>query len=299
MPGTTDKTALYVYLPEQEYLARRWLRQVLGPRVKLARVEHRGVEVWKLNADHLLTLAGSVANAYGPTKMRLEVLHTRTCDSRCQDATETRAWECVCSCGGEFHGNNGSRNDWYPVGRTTLVRHDKTRIDQLIITDGQLETLRKVPRPARPAPIVLTPPPRTPHPVPVTPPTTTPARPTRTVVPAPAPTQAWFDDLQRGPAAGSPPGPAGPPPVPAPIPRRKPVTGSMMIAAVLLLAAVVGGIWLLADQHPSTSQQVIDQETIEPAPPPQEPVEPPPSPVQAVTPPPRLPAGCFPFQAGC
>ncbi len=305
-PGT-ETTELYVYLPDDEYSARRWLRRVLGKGIPIERVRRHGVPAWKLAASHMIPLVGSIAHAYGPTKVRLEITRVdegRTieeqCDTRCQTAKVTRVWDCVCACGGKYHGNGRDPHSWYPVGRTTLVRGTKTQIEQLILVDGQLPDVKKVPRPSKPRPAAM-PQARLPHP------TSTPIQP---VSPRPAPTAprtaipaaGRFGDPDRWPipAVSAPPTTAAQASTPV---RRR--VGGPLVAAMAAIVAVTGGLWLTTHLQPEANR-APDQETTPPSatsvelpPPPAEeqlpaPVDELPAPMQ-----PQLPAGCYPFQTGC
>lgn len=300
VPGAKRKSVeLFAYLPDDEEQARAWLKKVLGSRVQLERVQHRGVTVWKLSAEHLLRLVGAMAYAYGPTKMRLEVLHARKCDWKCKKAKVTSAWKCVCKCAGEFHGGKGDRNDWYPAGGSTIVYYDKTRIDQLIIAEGQFPADRKVPRPVPPpaaTPVLAVEPPAY-RPVPLPP-----ARPAPEPAPVSPPPRTAVPMSSRSNTPPHRPGPATPRPAlrsahPVAVKMRRPV--ARPLAAVLALVAISGGVWLGSRPDTPSEQQVTDRGTVQPAPPPPERQLPPPPPAEQPAPEPRLPAGCFPFQSGC
>ncbi|WP_280336060.1 hypothetical protein [Nocardia wallacei] len=309
----TGSTQLFVYLPDDEYTARRWLRQVLGEGVHLPRDRRRGVAVWRITAEHMIPLVGSMAFAYGPTKVRLEITRVdenktikEQCDTRCQNAVATRVWDCVCACGGKYHGNGLDPHSWYPVGRTTLVRFEKTQIEQLVFLDGQLPDVKKVPRPRPPRPVIAAPPPRLPRPAAMirpTPPAPEPVEPPapRTVIPA----AGRF----HGPGYRPQPVVEAPPPRPA-APVTVPVrrgSAASLVAAVLAVLAVSGGVLLMA--HPeSEAHKVTAPETVLPSatpeaelppPPAEEPAPPPPTEERPAPVQPRFPAGCYPFQTGC
>ncbi|WP_331758735.1 hypothetical protein OG225_41165 (plasmid) [Nocardia sp. NBC_01377] len=292
-----NRPTLYAYLPEDQEQAKNWLRQVLGTRVRLRPVRRHGLAAWQLSPRHLLTLTGELAYAYGTAEMRVEFVPTSLCTSQCEDA-KIPVWECVCRCAGEFHGGRGSRVSWYPTQpRTRLSRNERTQTDQLIVTAGQLEAVKKIPRPA--APVVVEQPPLEPprHTAPQRDPVSPGPQAPRTVIPA----AARFGDSQQTSATTGPPAPS-----PAhrrtrqvPVSVRTPVAAPL-IAAVLLIAAVVGGVWLAVQpDHPDTRHST-NSETSEPA---EIPAELAPPPVAAAepapTPAPRFPAGCFPFQADC
>jgi hypothetical protein len=304
VPGDSDnRVELYAYLPDTPEQARAWLKKALGRRVPLRQVQRHGVAAWKLSPNHLLRLTAAMAYAYGPTKMRLEVRHTSICDQKCKDAKVTPVWECVCKCAGEFHGGKGPRNGWYPVGRSTIVRHDTTRIDQLIVTDGQLLTPhKKVPRPATVPPVrpALPATPVLHRPVPV-PAATAPAEPAaeppapRTVIPM----KEAFSAPDQGTAAVRP-WPAG---------RGRPVAvaaqksvAAPLAAAVLTFVALAGGIWWVTNPDPPAAEQVVPHDPTRSAPAAageKTQLPPPPGSPEPPHPEPQLPAGCFPFQLGC
>ncbi|WP_216917702.1 hypothetical protein, partial [Nocardia noduli] len=143
-----NKPTLYAHLPEDQDVAERWLRQVLGTRVRLSPVQRDGVTAWELSARHMLTLTGELAYAYDAAEMRVEFVPTSACTDRCKNA-KIPVWECVCRCAGEYHGGRGSRVSWYPTQPPTPFSHnERTQTDQLIITAGQLAAVKKIPRPA-------------------------------------------------------------------------------------------------------------------------------------------------------
>ncbi|MGW6332210.1 hypothetical protein [Nocardia rhamnosiphila] len=304
VPGDSEnRVELYAYLPDDPEQARAWLKKVLGRRVPLRQVQRHGVAAWKLSPNHLLRLTAAMAYAYGPTKMRLEVRHTSICDQKCKDAKVTPVWECVCKCAGEFHGGKGPRNGWYPVGRSTIVRHDTTRIDQLIVTDGQLPTPhKKVPRPAAVPPIrpALPAAPALPRPVPAPaattpPPKFAPVSAPRTVIPV----KETFGVPDRGMAVVRP-RPAGRS-RPVAVTARKSVAGPVA-AAVLTFVALAGGIWWVTNPEPPAAEQVTPHDPPHSSPgAPEDETQLPRPPVNPEPPAPRpqLPAGCFPFQLGC
>ncbi|GAB4590274.1 hypothetical protein [Nocardia sp. IFM 10818] len=309
-PGTKRKVALYVYLPDDEYRAQRWLRRVLGSRVKLTRVQHRGVQVWQLSPTHLIPLAGALADSYGVVKIRLEILvEVDRCDTKCRDAKASSVWECLCSCAGEHHGGYGIRSDWYQTGRSTLKKYEKTQIDQLIVSAGLIPVRQHVPRPA-PTPKPAPPQPFRPRPrpalppqhLPATPPTPTP-RPVADVRP-PAPTPPQRRVMPDVAYSSGPRYVAGDswtsnrytpsqPPAPA---RNRRASGGMGIALAVAatgIVAVVVGISVMP-HHPAADPPRTTQAGIpEPAP------EPPPEPSTDVPTTRQFPPGCYPLQQGC
>lgn len=311
-PGTeTNKDPalrLYAYIPAEEARARAWLKQLLGQQISLERVRRNDLTVWKLAPSHLVPLAGALAGEFGGAEMRLHVRSsTRRCHPRCVAAKKTPVWECVCRCGGEHHGGRGIRSDWYAEGRTTIAEFGKTQIDQIFLPPGRIPVhkniWRLIPAPApEPAPTVELPPqqPSTPTSAPATPaPAMSPPRPV-------TPTAQHSGDPHRRPAhpAPLPPAPsARPAPAVALAPAtqpRKAVAGPL-IAAVLVLLAIVIGVWLLdrhTPHHPAPRPTPTIAATSVPPPPPQPPLVPQRGQQAGVAPAPQLP-GCYPFESGC
>ena len=257
-PGNKRRVALYVYLPDDEYRAQRWLRRVLGSRAKLTRVQYRGVQVWQLSPGYLIPLAGALADSYGVVKIRLEILaEVDRCDTKCRDAKATSVWKCVCSCAGEHHGGYGIRSDWYQTGRSTLKRYEKTQIDQLIVSAGLIPVDHHVPRPApvpKPAPVQPTRPrPRltlVPQQPPETLPTRAPSPAAQVRLPAAIPPPQRPVTAAAAHSGGSTYAPSdswtsrryAPQETPAPVRNRRTSVVSMAIAAVVAgVAAVVIG----------------------------------------------------------
>ncbi|MEU2258134.1 hypothetical protein ABZ540_33735 [Nocardia xishanensis] len=310
VPGVKTETELFAYLPDDRHgQGECWLRRVLGQRITLEQVQHRGVTVWRLNSAHLLRLVKAMADEYGSVKMRLEISKAVKCDSKCLGAKSDSVGDCVCKCGGEHHGGRNSHSDWYRAGRSTLIRNETSWIDQVIITAGQIQ-LPGAPEPtpdqsARPPQLRLVPPP-SPQPVlpqPVPPqPTPVPAEPPapRTVVPA----ADRFPDLGRAPADSVPPSHSVLDEVQAISPGRprRPVVA--VVAAVAASAAVLAAVLavVVTPPHPDARPAETTQETVAPPPAPpalpdltQEVVVPP----IAAPPAPQFPPGCYPFQLGC
>ncbi|MET8427778.1 hypothetical protein [Nocardia sp. NPDC004860] len=307
-PTTKRKVALHVYLPDDEYRAQRWLRRVLGSRVKLTRVQHRGVQVWQLSPAHLIPLAGALADSYGVVKIRLEILaEVDRCDTKCRDAKATSVWECVCSCAGEHHGGYGIRSDWYQTGRSTLKRYDKTQIDQLIVSAGLIPVRQHVPRPAPiPKPAPVQPPRPRPRPtlppqqLPATPPIPAPAPVADVRPPAPIPLQrpvpaaAYSTDTRHAPGDSWTSHRYTPPETPT-LARNRRGSGVGMALAVAAagIAAVVVGISAVPHHpaaHPTRTSQVgIPEPVTQPQ---QEPSTDAPTTHQ-------FPPGCYPLQQGC
>ncbi|MGW4094458.1 hypothetical protein [Nocardia sp. NPDC004750] len=301
VPGVKTKTELFAYLPDDRYArGEYWLKRVLGQRITLGRLQHRGVTVWRLNSAHLLRLVQAMADEYGSVKMRLEISTTVKCDDKCLDANPNSVWDCVCKCGGEHHGGRNSHSDWYRAGRSTLIRNETIWIDQVIITAGQI----RLPGDPPPSPAQSVKPPRLkvvqpPTPRPVPPPTPVPAEPpvSRTVVPA----ADRFHDLGRAPAASVPPSSlSGEVQGISPgRPSRRAIAA--VVAAVAVSASVLAGVIHPGhpDARPVDTTQVTSAPLLAPPDPPvQTQAEEVPAPIAAPAPP-RFPAGCYPFQQGC
>ncbi|MFE2961187.1 hypothetical protein [Nocardia tengchongensis] len=310
-PGAKRKIALYVYLPDDEYRAQRWLRRVLGSRIKLTRVQHRGVQVWQLSPTHLVPLAGALADSYGVVKIRLEILaEMDRCDTKCRDAKANSVWECVCSCAGEHHGGYGIRSDWYQTGRSTLKRFEKTQIDQLIVSAGRIPVRQHVPRPAPivepsryQSPPAVLPPQRRPAsvlPVPVAP-AAPELRPPTSLPPhhplPPTATTAHSESASVAPGRRRATHTYAPRPEPSPPARsRRTGAGSTVILAALAAAgavAVIVGISAMP-HDPSTHPTRTNQVGIPlPATGPEH------EPVTEVPSARAFPPGCYPLQQGC
>ncbi|PXX60406.1 hypothetical protein DFR70_110248 [Nocardia tenerifensis] len=302
-PGTTTTPELYAYLPFEGTTNRTWLRATLGKRVKLTRVQRNNRTAWKISPQHLLPLASAMADRFGEIEMLFEISKTMQCDAKCQNANPYTVWRCVCACAGENHGGVGHYHDWYRTGRSTLIRHEKTQIEQVIISRGQIKLPKKdtgktatplvrpcsaaprpLPQPSPPPIAVPTPPPATALPI-------TPAQPDplpRTVIPA--------ADRFHVPRPASSPIPLPTPTVPA---QRR---GRRLLYAAAGGAIVIAiGLALATKPHqpaarPDTTQQPdpasASQEQLPPTPA-DEPEQTKQAPAQ------RVPAGCFPFQSGC
>ncbi len=298
----TGTTALYAYLPYEGSSNRRWLRRALGSnRIHLKPVQRHGLTVWRLGRRHMLPLAAAMADKYGEIEMRIEFSRTMVCDTNCQDADPSSVFKCVCKCGGEDHGGIGQHSDWYRSGRTTLVRTEKTEVQQVTITRGQIRL--RAPDGEAPEPTTERTQPPTPRPQPLdskpAPQLQQPHAPEPVSGPVVVPAEHRFGDVGRTPSqfvaqASS------QPPRPTPAPGRSRV-GIWVTAALLAVAALGGGTWLVThtNQHADVSQ-VTNQETPQPS------SSPEPSPAallppteEAAAPTSQFPAGCYPFQPDC
>lgn len=74
---------------------------------------------WTLPRSSFTSLTVALLLRYGkPVRVAIAGAEGTRCDTRCQNA---RGFDCVCSCGGAFHGSFQDA-DWIKVGDTTLVR---------------------------------------------------------------------------------------------------------------------------------------------------------------------------------
>lgn len=306
-PGTTSTTELYAYLPYEGTTNRTWLRTKLGKRVELTPVQRNGRTAWKINPRHLLPLASAMADRFGEIEMQFEISKTVRCDTKCQNANPYTVWRCVCACAGENHGGVGRYHDWYRTGRTTLIRHEKTQVEQVIITRGQIRLPRTnkgtatapiaVPRPTAPQlPQSLPRPSKPPTPPPTPSPRPAASTPAPPVQPDPLPrTVIPAADRFRTPVPVSPRQPRSSVAVLHPRRGRR-----ALLAAAIGAGVLAGGLALTATPHPAARPETTQEPRQNSAS--QEQAPPPPpaelKPTEQV-PAQRFPQGCYPFQSNC
>lgn len=80
---------------------------------------NKAKKVWEVARSHLHDLVFTLLNEYGEeVQVIIDGRESEKCDTRCQAA---QGADCVCSCGGRYHGGLQAFG-WTPVGDTTLVR---------------------------------------------------------------------------------------------------------------------------------------------------------------------------------
>lgn len=90
---------------------RQALRTALGPHVRIHwDGDHR---CWRLAERHMFTLINGFLEAGQPVRVEVtvrgEAAGAERCDERCRDA---RGDECVCACGGRWHGAGRWPDHW-------------------------------------------------------------------------------------------------------------------------------------------------------------------------------------------
>jgi hypothetical protein len=97
---------------------RPWLRKALGNRAQIS--FDNSAKLWIVARRHLRPTRDAIVAKYGLCDVEIEnrISQKVQCDERCQKATGP---DCVCECGGEFHGEEDISRWWVHVGETTLV----------------------------------------------------------------------------------------------------------------------------------------------------------------------------------
>jgi hypothetical protein len=150
---------------------RAWILGELGQRIRPD--WNKQQRRWEIAREHLWVLTEAMADRFGEVDLYMEFSNTEKCDARCRNAVSTDVSECVCSCGGDYHGGRAERRDWKLSGATTLISTGDTKERHIVIRRGDRLTRPEVldlPPPERisePAPTWVEP---TPQPSLATPP---------------------------------------------------------------------------------------------------------------------------------
>ena len=119
---------LEVHIPWREGGNRRVIKRICGP---LTRPQWDGDRKrWMIAWAHFTPLIGALKAEYGQVRVITAHCDAEKCDTRCQEA---RGDDCVCSCGGRFHGGTGSyTRGWILVGTTSLRRYGWTEREWIV-----------------------------------------------------------------------------------------------------------------------------------------------------------------------
>lgn len=110
------------YNPDQRSANPLWLREVLGPRIRVLRGEGPTWEIARSHAD-LLLAAMQQRFGMGQVRVVFDSAQQQKCGPVCQSANPDNALQCQCQCGGENHGGLGGwtlRGDF--AIRTEVIR---------------------------------------------------------------------------------------------------------------------------------------------------------------------------------
>ncbi len=122
---------LRVYIPWRDGGNRKLIKSVCGAR---SRPEWDGqARRWLIARAHFMPLIEALKARFGQVRVITAHCDTEKCDIRCQEA---RGDDCVCSCGGSFHGGADSyTRRWILVGTTSLRRYGWSEREWLV-TEG-------------------------------------------------------------------------------------------------------------------------------------------------------------------
>ena len=119
---------LEVWIPWQPGGNRTLIKSACG---SLTRPERDGQRKrWLIARTHFMALIEALKARYGQVRVITAHCDTEKCDTRCQEA---RGDDCVCSCGGRFHGGtDGYTRRWILVGTTSLRRYGWSEREWLV-----------------------------------------------------------------------------------------------------------------------------------------------------------------------
>lgn len=116
-------TKLYIYFPDGGKWTRGYLKEVLGSRVQLAWMRDDNGNIWWMVAkSQRETLTAALQNRYDGVWVVRDYSTKQVCTTSCQRAIDD---QCICCCGGEFHGGGG---DWTLIKGDLLIGQEVRRI---------------------------------------------------------------------------------------------------------------------------------------------------------------------------
>lgn len=119
---------LEVHIPWREGGNRRLIKRICGT---LTRPEWDGDRKrWMIARAHFTPLIEALKAEYGQVRVITAHCDAERCDVRCQKAEGA---ECVCSCGGQYHGgDNTYTRGWRLVGTTALFKTGWTEREWIV-----------------------------------------------------------------------------------------------------------------------------------------------------------------------
>ena len=119
---------LEVHIPWREGGNRRVIKRICGPLTRPVWDGDR--KRWMIARAHFTPLIGALKAEYGQVRVITAHCDAERCDVRCQKAEGA---ECVCSCGGRYHGgDNTYTRGWRLVGTTSLRRYGWTEWEWIV-----------------------------------------------------------------------------------------------------------------------------------------------------------------------
>lgn len=128
-----NHTKLFINFPDGGRWTRGYLKEVLGSRVQLAWITDDSGKIWWMVAkSHREALTAALQNRYDGVWVVRDYSTKQVCTTSCQRAIDD---ECICSCGGEFHGGGGT---WMFVKYDLLVNHEVRRVSRYFSREAVL-----------------------------------------------------------------------------------------------------------------------------------------------------------------
>lgn len=120
-----DQQKLQVNFPDGGKWVRGWLKGELG-RVQLdwKRDPSTGLVWWQLAKGQQEALIEALRSRYEGVWLMRQYSERVTCTTACQKAERD---DCICSCGGEFHGGGG---DWKYVTDQFMVNNEVKQVNR-------------------------------------------------------------------------------------------------------------------------------------------------------------------------
>lgn len=114
---------LRIALPSAD-LEMGWLNRYLPPRAHKA--QRFGTSEWRIAEHHFNAIVAACIKRYGKAEIVWDVSTLLKCTEACKGANEETRENCVCCCGGEFHGGVGTPR-WKNATPELLVASDTAR----------------------------------------------------------------------------------------------------------------------------------------------------------------------------
>lgn len=127
------QTKICFNIPNGGKWVRGWLKEELGSRVKMEWISHQGNVWWIVSKDHLHTLTAALQSKGYDVIQHREYSTKQICTASCQGAQEDH---CICSCGGQFHGDP-SGEGWRNVIGDCVVRNETKTVTRLFPANAE------------------------------------------------------------------------------------------------------------------------------------------------------------------
>lgn len=126
-----NQTKLHINFSDGGKWTRSYLKEILGSRVQLNWIKDTDGRVWwEISKTHREKLTEALRERYESVWVVRDYSTKQICTTSCQRAEKD---DCVCSCGGQFHGGGG---EWKFVKGDMLIGTEVRRIARHYYTEN-------------------------------------------------------------------------------------------------------------------------------------------------------------------